>query len=222
MKRLVLLTIISFTVLASCLTSSREIEKRLELRFQAERIAEDLIVNGDTLFIEEFKFALDQFILRLEDGTELISSENVSTIILSYDQNGVGDRLVLSTGIGFDVSGFNNYELSITPVPDGSNIFDTDFVDGGNFSFIVYGKYNGEDFEYFSSLDFDGSFDFPSVELTDLQETLFLRNLVRMDSVFTDDQGNLIDPNDEDRSLEIEANFRNALRVEAFAGSIVR
>lgn len=217
---LLVITSVLFFV-SGCLKSDFEIQKRVEVLFMVENLNKDMVFGQDTLRIEEFKYVLNGFKLVTEDSTELQTDSNINALIFGYDASAVGDRIVISTGLGFELNGFVAYEMSLAPVDDDATILDADFFGGtNNYSIIIKGDVNDQSFTYRTDVDFLKKFFFDPVYVTDTEETIFLRSKIDLQKVFIDEEGELLSPLGTVNINTINEKIRTELALEAFPGTI--
>ncbi len=204
--------------LSSCVRSGTEIGRRFEALFFVQNLGDDIIYGTDTLTVTEFKFSVRGLTLTTEEDVEL---GNNNTLIYGYNSLGDQDVLVISSEIGFEVDGFTDFEYTINPVRNSDQIFDNEFFGTStNYSLIIEGLVNGEFFMYRASPSFTRSFSFEPVRLSDQEETIFIRTVVNVDGLFTDENDEFLDPRDSDNNALINANVRDAIGIEAYAGTI--
>lgn len=221
MKSSFLVLIASLFLITGCLKSDFEIQKRVEVLFLVDNLNTDLFFGQDTLRIEEFKYAVNSFSLITEDSTELRTDSEINALIFGYDASASGDRIVISTGLGFELNGFVSYELSLAPVEDGATILDPDFFGGdNNYSIIIEGSVNGESFTYRTDIDFIKKYFFDPIFVTDTNETIFLRSRIDMEKVFVDAEDNFLNPRGSTNTVAINEKIREELNAEAFLGTI--
>lgn len=221
MKSSFLILIASLFLITGCLKTDFEIQKRVEVLFLVDNLNKDLFFGDDTLRIEEFKYAVNSFKLVTEDSTELQTDSNINALIFGYDASAAGDRIVISTGLGFQLNGFVSYQVSLAPVEDGATILDPEFFGGdNNYSIIIKGDVNGESFTYRTDIDFIKKYFFDPIYVTDSDETIFLRSRIDMQEVFVDAEDNFLNPRGSANSVAINEKIREELGVEAFLGTI--
>ncbi len=205
---------------AGCLESSfSSEEKRVVIFFTADGVGEDVVAGNDTLRVEEFKFSLDRFNLHAANDVVLQTSSDVTALIFGYNEQINGERLILDVGLGFkDVTDFSGYEIFLEPVENRGNILDDDFFgDGQNYSVIIKGDVNGNNFVFRSSQSFQKMFEISNVSLDSENETLVLRKTIDLEDVLINQEGDLIDPENNENESQIVNNIEAGLTLEASA-----
>ncbi len=222
MKAYHLLLISSVLFLSSCLRSETNIGKRFELLYYSPDIGQHINFGDDSVRVTDIKFIVSDFTLTNEDGIVLQTAENITALLYDYDLDAFGDRIIISTEIGFEINNFVSFGMNIDPVDDNDPLFDTDFFGNTtNYSLIIVGSVNDEDFIIRSSSSFDLNWDFDEpVILTDVNETIFLRSLISIEEVFRAEDGSLLDPTDNADIPQIVSNFGDNLGLLPFADSI--
>lgn len=223
-KYLLVLIIGAILLFSGCLTTSgSNDEKRVSLFFEVNGFDQsfDSDTNTDSVSVNEFKFAIDQFNLYVEDGLILESSDNIEAFIFGIRSTGIDQVLVIDVGLGFsDVTDFIGYEMFLTPIEERGDILDNDFFgDETNYSIIIKGLYNGQDFTFRSSASFEKRFDFEEVNLTATSETLVIIKTMDVEDVFRDENGGLLDPRDAENSAAITENIEQNIRIQAYASN---
>jgi hypothetical protein len=216
----------AFIFLSGCLTTqSNDIEKRVSLFFEVNGLDSNYEseINTDSVSVNEFKFALDQFNLYTNDGLTLESSDNINAFIFGLRSTGVNQVLVIDVGLGFsDVTDFNGYEMFLSPIEEREGILDNDFFgEETNYSIIINGLYNGQTFTFRSSAIFNKNFNFDDVNLTNTAETLVIIKTVDIEEVFRDVDGSLLDPRDPDNSETIVDRIRQNISIESYASNLL-
>jgi len=217
---LYLLLIIGFGLIeSSCLQSSFNVQKRFQLNYQATAVGRQFVLGEDSLTINEFKFSASNIRLITEDSTVIGTDGNVDALIFGYTTFDQLERFIVGTPFMIQVNNFIGYEMDIDPVPSDASIVDSDFFDPeNNYSLVVRGSYNGINFEWFESPVFDKSFTFERpIEVTNELETLYLLLESDLLDMFTNDDGVLLDPTDDDQKAEIIENMPDHFSMQAGA-----
>lgn len=204
---------------SSCVqTPDPETPKRISYAFNVSNVGDTLVVDQDSVSVNQVKILADKFKLQLPDSAQLESQ--VDAIIMGYnEQNNDEDELVLGVNIGFEeFSRFLGFDLFIAPPNDDDNIQDNDFFGSdGNYSVIMKGVYNGSNFTYRSAPNFTKEFSFDNgIKLDDEKSTLALRVLLDVENVLIDKTNNkLYDPRNDKAAIDslIERN----MDLDAFA-----
>jgi|TARA_R100000005_G_C4982735_1_gene192010 hypothetical protein len=209
--------------ISGCLTTSAsDDEKRVSLFFEVNGLDRNVesTNNSDSVSVSEFKFALNQFNLYAADGLILESSDNINAFIFGIKSTSREQVLVIDVGLGFsDVTDFNGYEMFLAPIEEREGILDNDFFgDETNYSIVITGLYNGQDFIFKSSANFNRRFE-TEVQLTKTAETLVIIKSVDVEDVFRGDDGNLLDPRDQENSAAIVENIRENLYIQGYASN---
>ncbi|RNC84628.1 MAG: hypothetical protein ED557_06520 [Balneola sp.] len=189
-----------------------------------DNLGDEIAFGNDTVRVRELKFTSTAFIITNEDSAELVNSEDFDIFLYAYVDIGDTDVIVLSTDLGFELNGFVDYELDIGPISTRDPFFDNDFYGDDNitYSLVIEGTVNGSDFFLRTTPSFTKRFamDGP-VNISDSEETLFVRTTIDIQALFQNGDGEFLNPNLANNISEINGNFRNLLEGEMFAGSIV-
>jgi len=221
---LIILLIASTLISVGCLTTSEPTEpKRMDLTFFATDIGTLIQAGEDSLVVNEFKFAVNRFNVVDSDSTILQSTSQIDTFIHFFNTDFTEQNLVFSVELGFeDVNEFESYDMFVEPVPENANIADSDFYgDPENYSLIISGTFNDRTFTYFSSVEFEKTFEFSTVQLTGTNETLLIEKQILIEDMFTNPStGSLIDPRDSENAELLDSQFKNHIHVNATASTI--
>ncbi len=223
--KLLLLLFIIGGAFAGCLeTDPVTIPKRVELAFNAEKVGDTLNVEGSTISFEEVKFIVRSFNIYTDNEEVLQSPQEGQAMVFDYNEEMSQDRILMNREIGFeDFNTFSGYELSVKQARGEDNILDLDFYDDEqNYSMVIRGTYSRTPFVYKSSIEFEELYQFDQiVRLDENSETLQIRTLINLEDVFIDsEEGIFYNPLEEEYHEEIEARFKENLRVEASAISV--
>ncbi|PWN05242.1 hypothetical protein [Rhodohalobacter mucosus] len=197
LKYSLLFTLLAAVLISSCISSANITdEKRFGILFEADKVGEDLTIGDQAVNISEFKFALGSLTLTTEDDIAFETVERITALIFAYTEELIQERLIIEVGLGINNDlAFNRYTMFLEPVEDRSSIFDDDFFGADeNYSVIIKGTIGEEEFEFKSSAVFDKEFSFNRVEVDAMNETLVLRKTIDLEDLFTDSNGDFIDP----------------------------
>lgn len=193
--------------------------RRIDINLNVENIGETIIAGGDTLRVDEFKFIVRRFHIIAEDSVVVQTGDEISSFVFSYNTTIMGDRIVLSTPLGYDnIEVFESYHMFVNRARDTDQILDGDFFgEHENYSIIAKGFYNDRRFTFRSTYSFDEHFLFDDkVTLDDVHETLLIRVLSDIEDIFLDSNGgNILNPLDSANRSAIVSQFQNNLKVEA-------
>lgn len=200
-------------------TPNPEYPKRVNYTFNVASVGDTLEINEDKLYVSEFKMLADEFNMVLTDGTILQSQPD--GIIMGYRDTNEDDELVLGADIGYeDLTHYSGMDLFIAPPVNSANIQDNDFFgDENNYSLIIKGSYNEKIFTYRSSPNFEKNFEFEEVVLTESEPTLVLRVLLDAEEILTGEEGNLLDPDNEENKATIDSLMQISVELEAFSAN---
>ena len=113
---------------------------------------------------------------------------------------------------------YDEFEMEVENSDD-SNVNDPDFInesgdDDDGYTIVVRGLYNGEDFIYKSTEDFEIEMEFnPPLEVSGSSSPTIAIN-INPSSWFTDASGNDLDPRDPNNQEIIDENISNSFDVE--------
>lgn len=207
----------------SCLSTDPPTEeKHVAMYFKSFNIGEMLEYGDNEIFIEEFKFALDRFTLFGSDDLVLETGGLITAMIFAYNENMDNYRLIIDVGLGFsDDFRFEGYNMALQPIQERRGIMDDDFFsEEGNYSVVIKGEVNDVGFEFKSSEAFEKMFNFSGVQLSEQNETIAFRKSIDLQTIFSDEENNFLDPRDEEIELQIMENIYNNLQLEASAVSL--
>jgi len=208
--------LLSLFLFASCLsTDPPPSEKHVAMFFKADNTGETIETGENEILIEEFKFIISKFGLFGADDLEIETSRMINAMIFAYTEEITDFRLIIDVGLGFtDNFQFNGYEMFLEPIQSRTGIMDDDFFgQDNNYSVVIKGVSNGVSFEFKSSEIFEERFDFTPVQLSDQNETITIRKSIDLATVFTNDEGEYLDPRDEETELDIISNIQNNLQI---------
>lgn len=209
----------AMVLFSSCVqTPDPETPKRISYAFNVSNVGDTLVVDQDSVSVNEIKILADKFNLQLPDDATLQSKPDA--IIMGYnEQNNDEDELVLGVNIGFeDFSRFLGFDLFIAPPKSDDNIQDNEFFGTeSNYSVIIKGTYNGSNFNYQSALNFKKAFKFNNgIELDDKKSTLALRVLLDIEDILIDETNNKI-YNPKKEGAAIDSLIERNIGLDAFA-----
>ena len=210
--------------LSSCISSSVEVgEKRVSVFFTVFNIGDELRIGDDIVQVSEFKFALSRFNLFAEGDVVLQTSGDVEALIFAYTQDFTSQRLILDVGLGFsNVENFTGYEMFLEPVGENASILDPDFFgESENFSQVISGTVNENEFEFKTSISFERFFDITGVQLNDNEGSLVISKFIDLEDIFISSEGDFLDPTIEENEAEIMKNIEENLKVNFSAESII-
>lgn len=192
---------------------------RVELVYQVQELGNTFEREGDSIVINEFKFAIDRFNLIAEDSLVLGSSNQIDSMIFFYNTDISNENLVLSVDLGYqDINLFEGYEMFLEPVGRLDNISDPDFFGSSDtYSVIAKGVFNGEPFSFNSTLSFDRYIDFGAVEVGPGKETLVIDKSLSVSDLFINEIEQIIDPTDSDNISVINELFKEHLRIDGYS-----
>lgn len=225
MKNFILFGFFGLTLIAGCVqTPEPDIPKRVNISYNIENLGSNIVLDQDTIAINEVKLLADRINLILVDETILQTTPDA--LVMTYRSEFEGaDETIVSASIGFeDLDHFQGMNLFIDIPMEGDNIQDNDFFgDQNNFSFIFRGSYNGRDFTYKSGPNFEKNFSFDSnIELTNTNETLLLRFTYDIEDIVVDREENrILDPDNSENSAKIDSLVQEFIAVEASAVNIL-
>ena len=177
-----------------------------------------VVVNDGTNQIEirEVKFFIEEFELEGTSGTADYELEDLDDFIVNLPLDGTSITIVqadIPTGI------YDEFELDIEKPDSDINVSDFDFKDEtGSYSVVVKGLFNGEEFTFRSSEDFEIDVDLnPPLEISEVsQSTLTIEIFVPI--WFMGADGMIMNPNDQNNIERIYENIEDSF--EAFEDKI--
>lgn len=214
-----IILLLSVILFYGCIqTPDPEYPKRVNYAFNVASVGDTLETDQDVLYVSEFKILADKFNMRLTNGSALESRPD--GLIMRYSDTIEDDELVLGADIGYeDLTRFEGFDLFIAPPADDANVRDNEFFGGdNNYSVVIKGSYNDNNFTYRSSPNFEKSFDFEPVELTDSEPTLVLRVLLDAEEVLTNEEG-ILDPGNQENKATIDSLMQESLELDAFSAN---
>ncbi|MDX1591368.1 MAG: hypothetical protein R3283_05365, partial [Balneolaceae bacterium] len=212
-KKIVPVLVITTVLFAGCDIMDTNLDSEPKLRVQmqvnsAGTFAKQLMANQEasTLEINEVKLYVDELELDGTQGTEDFEMEDI-IVNLPLD----GSRFNLAENqvpAGF----YDEFELEVErPDDDDDFVSDSDFRgDNGWYSIIVKGLYNGVEFTYQSTQDFEIETDLnPPLEIGE-NESAEMVIEIDVNSWFKDSSGMYMDPSDEANRSRIDGNIENS------------
>ena len=163
--------------------------------------------HANTLEIQEVKLFIEE--MELESVAEDSSDFEDENFIVSLPLDGSPVNLsqqAIEPGL------YDEFELEVErPDDDEDSVSDPDFRDGDRtYSVVVKGLYQGEEFIYRSTEDFEIEMDLnPALEVLESESTALVIN-IDIDSWFKDSNGNDLDPNDSRNFERIDENIENS------------
>lgn len=210
-----LILFLSISALNCLKTDSLDVEYRVESFFEATNFNKEIIVDTDTLVINEIKFLVNNFSITTVDSTVINKAATVPALINGYYLSTVGRQLVFSVGLGYDtINNFEKYSHTIGVTNSQIPINDDDFFGKKNYSLIIKGSFNGKVFNLKSDTNFTKSYASNEiVKLTDSKNTLVIHTLIDIKNLFQSNDGALINPLNENNLGLIVNKFRENLDV---------
>lgn len=172
-------------------------------QFTANQEHQEVVIQEIKLFIEEMElesiqndsldFEIENFIVNLPlDGSPLVLTEQV-----------------------FPAGIYDEFEIEIEKPDDlDVNVSDPDFRDdSGSYSIVVSGLYNGTEFTFKSSEDFEIEIELnPALEITDGESALLVLTM-EISNWFKGADGVDLDPNDSANTEQINENIEISFEV---------
>ena len=176
-----------------------------------------LIVNDGTNEIEisEVKFFLEEFELDGTNGTADFELEDLNDFIVNLPLDGTP---LMITQAEIPVGFYDEFEMEIEKPDSDIIVTDPDFRDEtGSYSVVVKGLFNGEDFTFRSSEDFEIDVDLnPPLEISETsQSTLVIEIFVPV--WFMGADGMIMNPKELNNTEKINKNIESSF--EAFEDS---
>lgn len=221
MNKIILFSILGIVLFAGCIqTPEPDVPKRVAVVYNVENVGNDIIVGQDTVNIEVVKILADRINFNFIDDRVLQTQPDA--LVMTYRSLFEGeDETIVSANIGIDeLQGFKGLEIFIDTPQEGDDIVDNDFFgDPNNFSFIITGSYNGQNFRYRSGPVFSKNFPFANnIQLSNENETLLTRITYDMREVLVDAESNqILDPDNPDNRAIIDSLLQVSLDIEASA-----
>lgn len=215
--------VIATILLGSCISDAQiSDEKRFSMLFNVSNVGNTLTIGEDELYISEFKFALDRLVLNSDTDLIFETGNQITALIFAYNEEFDGNRLIIEVGLGVnDDLGFTEYSMFLEPVATRTNVFDEDFFgETNNYSVIIKGTVNGNEFVFKSSQDFDKTFTFNTVRLDNETETIVLTKKLDAALVFTNNEGEFIDPGNSQNNETIVNNIENNLQLTVISENV--
>lgn len=164
--------------------------------------------NG-TLEITEIKLFIDEMKLESieEDSLDFEAEEFIVNLPLDGSPFIITEKEIPN---GF----YDEFELETERPDDDSNVNDSDFSDeSGHYSVVVKGLWDGEDFTYRSSEDFELELEMnPPLEVTE-ENGFTLMVEVDINSWFQSDSGTTLNPNLSENREVIDESIENSFDV---------
>ncbi len=209
--------------IASCLTNSQQNEARdqLVLTLEMSNLNSELITGDDTVNVTQLRFLYGKtFLLSSNDDTLLVNDDILQVTHQRSNQEVKG--LANGTFESDNVFGALNFEIKQAEQSDagsGSNFDEEAFLEGESedqrYSMIINGSYNGENFIFKSTRNFN--FEFPIEDESGGSTSGLLYNLPMRTDVISwflnsSDDG-LLDPGDPANAATINDNIQQSLNL---------
>ncbi|TVR36525.1 MAG: hypothetical protein EA390_00610 [Balneolaceae bacterium] len=171
--------------------------------------------GNNEIEIHEVKFFLDEFELDGANGTSDFELEELNDFIVNLPLD--GSPITISQAeipAGF----YDEFEMEIEKPDSDIEVTDRDFRDEtGSYSVVVKGFFNGNEFTFRSSEDFEINVDLnPPLEISETSQSTLVVNIY-VATWFTGDDGLIMDPKDAMNTEKINDNIEKSF--EAFEDS---
>jgi hypothetical protein len=185
-------------------------EVRVQMQMQTaastgtgQLMASQQLMNYD---IREVKLYIDEMELESisEDSSDFEDEDFIVNLPLDGSAVNISQRNI-QPGL------YDEFELEVERPEDDVTVSDPDFVDGDeNYSVVVKGLYNGEEFTYRSREDFEIEMELnPPLEVSESEVTALVVN-IDVDCWFKDSNGDDLDPFDSNNFDRIDENIENS------------
>ncbi len=207
-----IVVLVMLLTLSSCDTTQPDLNSSPELRIQMQVISESEAMKSslssaqNNLTIEEVKLYIDEMELEGEN-IELEVRNFIVNLPLDGSPFVIAEQLA-PEGV------YNEFELEIEKPDDDVEVDDRDFRDEtGSYSVVVKGLYDGEEFTFRSSEDFEIDIDLdPPMVISDAEdETLTIG--VDITSWFKGKDGETLDPKDFQNTETINNNIEQSFEI---------
>jgi len=181
----------------------------VNMQIQTNTASKMKAVSLDSL--TEIKFLVEE--LELESVNDDSADFEVEDLVVNMPLN--GQEIELTTR-EIPVGLYEEFEMEIKNDDDGTSTSDPDFFDGDEeYSIVVKGFYNGEEFMFRSNKDFEIEMDLnPPLEISETTNSAVINISIDPTLWFLDDQGNALNPNDPGNWEQIEENIENSFEAE--------
>ena len=161
--------------------------------------------------LTEIKLLVEELELESAFDDDSLDYE-VENLVVNLPVDGSEFELASAT---IPVGTYDDFEIEIEN-DDADNIDDPDFRDGDEeYSIIIRGIFNGEEFTYRSEEDFEIEMDLnPPLEVNETRSSLAVAININPNGWFTDHSGNPLDPNDPSNQDTIDENIENSFEAE--------
>ncbi|MGM0745325.1 hypothetical protein, partial [Rhodohalobacter sp.] len=184
---------------------------QVQMKVNAGPVAEAMFTSNNehtnTLEIQEVKMFIEK--MELESITDDSSDFEIENFIADLPLD--GSPLVI-TEKQIPAGLYDEFELEIEkPDDDDVQVNDPDFRDEtGSYSMVVKGLFNGEEFTFRSSEDFEIEMDLnPPLEVTETESSTLVIS-IDVDSWFTGSNGETLDPKEFKNNEIINDNIENS------------
>lgn len=223
--------IVMMTVFTACDTAQTDIDKfgqgAILMKVNAEssnsKIQTSSSSQGNIVFddgtneieITEVKFFLEEFELDGANNHPDFELEDLNDFIVNLPLDG---SPLLITQEEIPAGFYDEFEMEIAKPASDVQTTDLDFRDEtGNYSVVVKGLYNGEEFTFRSSEDFEINVDLdPALEISDTSQSTLVIN-INVTAWFTGDDGLILFPKELSNLEKINDNIERSF--EAFEDS---
>ncbi|HET8866659.1 MAG TPA: hypothetical protein VFM80_13275 [Gracilimonas sp.] len=184
-------------------------EVAVTMQVQTSSVAKFKAINLDSL--TEIKLLVEE--LELESVNDDSADFEVEDLIVNLPLD--GSRVEL-TSHQIPAGLYDEFEMEIENDDDGTQVDDPDFRDGDDeYSLVIKGIYNGEEFMFRSDADFEIEMDLnPPLEISSSTNSAAVAINIDPAGWFTDNQGNPLDPTNPANKEIIENNIENSFEAE--------
>lgn len=161
--------------------------------------------------LNEVKFFVEELELDGTNGTVDFEAEELNDFIANVPLDGTPldiSRVEIPDGL------YDEFEIEFGKPDDDIEVTDGDFRDEtGAYSLVIKGAFNGEEFRFRSTEDFEINVDLdPSVEFSDGSHSILVLE-IDVNHWFRDDAGMIVDPKDPDNLETINENIENSFEA---------
>ena len=204
--------------LSSCISNTdNDVPSRIQLGLEIQNLDSTYTLNSDSIYIDRLRLIHGQSSVHAGQDSSLLNSRVRS---VEFDQDAAQPANPRSIGLQqLADTTYQSLAFEIPKAPQNSSQFvDPDFTDGGRYTIIANGTYNGESFTFKSSKPISKTFNFSPPLNPEPQNTQYTY-LVETDLFrwFVDSSGSgLLDPRDSENAEMINSNIKMSLQFGPF------
>ncbi len=207
----------------SCLPNPTEPNSSLQIPVQLNDLDSTLTAADDSLTVERVRFITGLNYFTISEDSIVYLTGYIRQLSFSPDLEDNIERIYayppLIGGIPEGVYQALTFKIVRAPesVPDSIRLGEIDpiFTEGGRYSLIINGRFNGEEFTYKTTEEFIYKFELPPLTVSSEAKAYVFLISAEVESWFRKDEGSgFLNPADNEKKARINANIAESFTVE--------